>query len=103
MNTSYTINTALSKGLESITRHHSPLTTEYISFQHIYKSYSEGERKIERKNRGGRLEEEIKQGASTLPESKTLNLFINLFSKKKISMTTRLYNGPILLEMNNLL
>lgn len=26
---------------ESTTRHHSPLTTEYISFQHIYKSYSE--------------------------------------------------------------
>lgn len=46
-NTSYTINTALSKGLESITRHHSPLTTEYISFQHIYKSYSERERKRE--------------------------------------------------------
>lgn len=45
MNTSYTINTALSKGVESITRHHSPLTTEYISFEHIYKSYSERERK----------------------------------------------------------
>lgn len=41
MNTSYTIITALSKGVESITRHHSPLTTEYISFQHIYKSYDE--------------------------------------------------------------
>lgn len=70
MNTSYTINTALSKGVESITRHHSPLTTEYISFQHIYKSYSE--RKIERKNRvwEGGLEEERKPGASTLPESK---------------------------------
>lgn len=47
MNTSYTINTALSKGVESITRHHSPLTTEYISFQHIYKSYSEREKETE--------------------------------------------------------
>lgn len=44
MNTSYTINTALSKGVKSITRHHSPLTIEYISFEHIYKSYSELER-----------------------------------------------------------
>lgn len=47
MNTSYTINTALSKGVESTTRHHSPLTTEYISFQHIYKSYSEREKETE--------------------------------------------------------
>lgn len=72
MNTSYTINTALSKGVESITRHHSPLTTEYISFQHIYKSYSERERKIEREKTevGEGLEEERKPGASTLPESK---------------------------------
>lgn len=48
MNTSYTINTALSKGVGSITRHHSPLTTEYISFQHIYKNYS-WKREIQRK------------------------------------------------------
>lgn len=47
MNTLYTINTALSKGVESTTRHHSPLTTEYISFQHIYKSYSEREKETE--------------------------------------------------------
>lgn len=47
MNTSYTINTALSKGVESTTRHHSPLTTEYISIQHIYKSYSEREKETE--------------------------------------------------------
>lgn len=55
MNTSYTINTALSKGVESITRHHSPLTTEYISFQHIYKSYSgrEKEKQREKKQRWG--------------------------------------------------
>ena len=45
-NTSYTINTALSKGVKSITRHHSPLTTEYMYFiEHIYKNYRERERK----------------------------------------------------------
>lgn len=53
MNTSYTINTALSKGVESITRHHSPLTTEYISIQHIYKSYSEREKQRKKKQRWG--------------------------------------------------
>ena len=53
MNTSYTINTALSKGVESTTRHHSPLTTEYISFQHIYKSYSEREKETEVGGVGG--------------------------------------------------
>ncbi len=66
MNTSYTVNTALSKGVESTTRHHSPLTTEYISFQHIYKSYSERERN--RGEPGGGLEEEKKPGASKNPD-----------------------------------
>lgn len=66
MNTSYTINTALSKGVESTTRHHSPLTTEYISIQHIYKSYSEREKETEVGGARGR-----KPGASTPPESKS--------------------------------
>lgn len=64
---SYTINTALSKGVESITRHHSPLTTEYISFQHIYKNYNE--REEEQKEVWDEVEER-KPCASTLPELK---------------------------------
>ena len=75
MNTSYTINTALSKGVESITRHHSPLTTEYISFQHIYKSYSEREKETEVGGVGGALGgRERKPGASRPPESKNPDL-----------------------------
>lgn len=53
MYTSYTINTALSKDVESFTRHHSPLTTEYISFQHIYKSYDERSERPGRKRGDG--------------------------------------------------
>lgn len=65
MDTSYTINTALSKGVENTTRHHSPLTTEYISFQHIYKSYSEREKETEVLGGAGLEEEKKNPGAST--------------------------------------
>lgn len=64
MNTSFTINTALSKGLESITRHHSPLITDYISFQLIYKSYSERERNTKKEK-----EVEKPQKASSLNQT----------------------------------
>jgi len=89
MNTSYTINTALSKGVEIITRHHSPLTTEYISCQHIYKSYSERENKGEETEVADKRKRESQVLLYCLSKKQ-----INPDFKKSISMAAHWTNIP---------